>query len=115
VRVKPSGLHRRPGENSRLQQIIGGVLHEPQRQFAATGKACRQFADFVYRPRKSWSRGRRVVVAGTELAQARRDTIRLKLLKIGAVVRVTVRHVWVSWSGSGPYQALSRQVLDHLR
>jgi hypothetical protein len=28
---------------------------------------------------------------GTELAQARCDTIRLKLLKIGALVRVTVR------------------------
>src|SRR3972149_4204292 len=32
----------------------------------------------------------------TPLAKARCDTIRLKLLKIGASVRVTVRRVWVS-------------------
>jgi hypothetical protein len=54
-------------------------------------------------------------LAGTELARARCDTIRLKLLKIGAVVRVTVRRVWVSLSGSYPYQELFRQVLDNLR
>lgn len=54
-------------------------------------------------------------LAGTEMSHARCDTIRLKLLKIGAVVRVTVRRVWVSLSGSYPYQQLFRQVLDNLR
>jgi len=54
-------------------------------------------------------------LAGTEMARARCDTIRLKLLKIGAVVRVTVRRLWVSLSGSYPYQQLFRQVLDNLR
>ena len=54
-------------------------------------------------------------LAGTELARARCDTIRWKLLKIGVVVRVTVRRGWVSLSGSDPYQELFRTVLDHLR
>jgi hypothetical protein len=54
-------------------------------------------------------------LAKTELARARCDTIRLKLLKIGAVVRVTARRVWVSLSGSYPYQQLFRQVFDNLR
>lgn len=54
-------------------------------------------------------------LAGTEMAPARCDTIRLKLLKIGAVVRVTVRRVWVSLSGSYPYQELFRRVLDNMR
>jgi len=54
-------------------------------------------------------------LAKTEMAHARCDTIRLKLLKIGAVVRVTVRRVWVSLSGSYPYQELFRQVLNNLR
>jgi hypothetical protein len=54
-------------------------------------------------------------LAGTDMARARCDTIRLKLLKIGAVVRVTVRRVWVSLSGSSPYQELFRQALDNLR
>jgi hypothetical protein len=51
----------------------------------------------------------------TPLAQARCDTIRLKLLKIGAIVQVTVRRVWFSLAESCPYQALFAQVFDNLR
>lgn len=40
----------------------------------------------------------------TPLSTARADTIRLKLLKIGAIVRVTVRKIWVSLSQSNPWQ-----------
>jgi Transposase DDE domain group 1 len=52
---------------------------------------------------------------GTPLAQARCDTIRLKLLKIGAVVRVTVRRVWFSLAESCPYQEVFAQVYHNLR
>ncbi len=58
---------------------------------------------------------RREGLAGTELESARCDTIRLKLLKVGAVVRVTARKVWLSLSGAYPYQELFRRVLDNLR
>ena len=51
----------------------------------------------------------------TSLAAARCDTIRLKLLKIGALVRVSVRRVWFSLAQSYPYQALFQQVFDNLR
>lgn len=51
----------------------------------------------------------------TSLAHARCDTIRLKLLKIGAVVRVTVRRVWFSLAESCPYQVLFAQVFANLR
>lgn len=40
---------------------------------------------------------------GTEFANAQCHTIRLKLFKIGAAIRVTVRKVWVSLSASYPY------------
>ena len=50
----------------------------------------------------------------TSLQQARCDTIRLKLLKIGAVVRVTVRRVWFALAESCPYQALFAQVFANL-
>jgi hypothetical protein len=50
----------------------------------------------------------------TPLAQARCDTIRLKLLKIGAVIRVSVRRVWFSLAQSCPYQAVFRQVFENL-
>lgn len=51
----------------------------------------------------------------TPLEKARCDTIRLKLLKIGAVIRVTVRRVWFSLPSSCPYQAVFAQVFDQLR
>jgi hypothetical protein len=52
---------------------------------------------------------------GTKFARARCDTIRLKLLKIGASVRVTVRRVWLSMSESCPYQELFATVYSNLR
>jgi hypothetical protein len=52
---------------------------------------------------------------GTEMATARCDTIRLKLLKLGALVRTTFRRVWISLSESCPYQRVFAQVYENLR
>lgn len=52
---------------------------------------------------------------GTEMAQARCDTIRLKLFKLGALIRTTVRRVWISFSESCPYQRVFAQVYENLR
>jgi hypothetical protein len=54
-------------------------------------------------------------LAGTELQSAQCDTIRSKLLKIGARVRITFRKIWLSFSESYPWQRLFRQVLLNLR
>ena len=53
---------------------------------------------------------RRLGLEGTELAKAQCSTIRLKLLKIGAVIRISVRKVWVSLAGGYPYAELFRQI-----
>jgi hypothetical protein len=58
---------------------------------------------------------RRLGLKATELAQAQVSTIRMKLLKIGAQIRVTVRKVWVSMSSSYPWQDLFQQVWTNLR
>jgi hypothetical protein len=58
---------------------------------------------------------RRLGLKGTELAEAQATTIRTKLLKIGAQIRVTVRKVWVSMASSYPWQGLYRQVWANLR
>jgi hypothetical protein len=58
---------------------------------------------------------RQKALAGTELASARCDTIRLKLLKIGAQVRVTVRKVWLSLSEAYPLRDLFQQVMATIR
>ena len=58
---------------------------------------------------------RRLGLAGTELAKAQCHTVRLKLLKIGAQVRITVRKIWISWSAGYPYAELFRQVCQQLQ
>jgi len=54
-------------------------------------------------------------LCGTEMAQARCDTIRLKLFKLGALIRTTVRRVWISFSESCPYQRVFAQVYENLQ
>lgn len=51
----------------------------------------------------------------TEFAKAQCHTIRLKLLKIGAQVRLSVRRIYVSFASSYPYQQTFFQVLGNLK
>jgi hypothetical protein len=53
---------------------------------------------------------RRLGLKATELATAQAATIRLRLLKIGAQVRVTVRRVWISLPRSYPWPDLFARV-----
>ncbi len=50
----------------------------------------------------------------TPLESAQADTIRLRLLKIGAIIRVTVRKVWIAFSEAYPWRDLFGQVYDQL-
>ena len=54
-------------------------------------------------------------LADTELAPAQCDTIRVKLLKLGAVIRVSVRRVFVALSEAYPLAALFRRVWEQLQ
>lgn len=58
---------------------------------------------------------RRLGLKQTELARAQSSTIRLKLLKIGALIRITVRRVWVSMASGCPYGELFAQACARLR
>lgn len=58
---------------------------------------------------------RRLGLPATQLATAQVGTIRLRLLKIGAQIRVTVRKVWVQMASSFPLQDLFGQVLRQFR
>jgi hypothetical protein len=58
---------------------------------------------------------RSIGLEGTALEKAQCGTIRLKLLKIGAQVRVTVRKVWVSMASGYPYVELFAEVFRKLR
>ncbi len=58
---------------------------------------------------------RRIGLVGTEMARAQCGTIRLKLLKIGARVRVTARKIWVAMSESWPNRELLLYAWHRLR
>jgi hypothetical protein len=58
---------------------------------------------------------RRIALEGTQLAHAYCGTIRVRLLKIGARIRVTVRKVWVSLASSHPAEAIFAQAYERLR
>ena len=57
---------------------------------------------------------RRIGLKETDLANAQCDTIRLKLFKIGARIRVTTRKIWISLSSSYPMAALFARVCANL-
>src|SRR5664280_247033 len=57
----------------------------------------------------------RLGLKGTEWAQAQVDTIRLKLLKIGAIVRISVRRVLLQLSSAYPWKDLYARVFHALR
>ena len=58
---------------------------------------------------------RRLGLKGSALARAQCTTIRLKLLKIGARLKITVRKVWLSFSESYPYAKDFAQIPARLR
>lgn len=58
---------------------------------------------------------RRLGLGGTRHARAQCTTIRLKLLKIGARIRITVRKVWLSFSEAYPYASDFAQILANVR
>ena len=58
---------------------------------------------------------RRLALKGTEWAEAQVDTIRLKLLKIGAVVRFSARRVWLQMNSSFPWKDVYERAWVALR
>ncbi len=58
---------------------------------------------------------RRLGLQGTEWAQAQVDTIRLKLFKIGAIVRISVRRILLQLNSAYPWKELFTQAFHALR
>ena len=58
---------------------------------------------------------RRLGLYGTKMAKAQCDTIRLKILKIGARIRLTVRKVWVAFAEGYPYADIFQQIYRNLQ
>jgi hypothetical protein len=58
---------------------------------------------------------RRLALKGTELEKAQCTAIRLKVLKIGAQIQVTVRRVWIRMAAGYPYKEAFQQAFDNLQ
>ena len=58
---------------------------------------------------------RRLALKGTEWAQAQVDTIRIKLFKIGAIVRISVRRITLRLSSTYPWKNIFAQAFHALR
>ncbi len=58
---------------------------------------------------------RRLGLKDTAMAHAQCGTIRLKLLKIGARIRLTVRNVWISMSEAYPYADVFALIVRNLQ
>jgi hypothetical protein len=58
---------------------------------------------------------RRLGLKGTEWAEARVDTIRLKLFKIGAIVRISVRRISLQMSSAYPWKNIYTAAFHALR
>jgi hypothetical protein len=58
---------------------------------------------------------RALALNGTEMARARCDSIRLKLFKIGALVKVSVRRIHMSMCSGYPYQAIFKRAYLNLQ
>ena len=58
---------------------------------------------------------RRLALSGTDLERAQCTTIRLKLLKIGAQIHITVRRVWIRMAAGYPSKEAFQQAFDNLQ
>lgn len=70
------------------------------------------FASFAYVLMEAL---RRIALAGTKLADATCESLRLKLLKIGAQVRVSVRRIHIRMASGHPWQAVWQLAQARLR
>jgi hypothetical protein len=58
---------------------------------------------------------RRLALPGTEWAQLQVDTLRLRLLKIAAQVRLTARRIWLRYSAAYPWKTMFVHAYHALR
>jgi Transposase DDE domain group 1 len=98
-------------ENVLKQQVLDLHADRLSTQHLASNQMRLWLAAFGY---LLLERLRTLGLAGTDLARARVGSVRLKLLKVAAQVRVSVRRVYVQWSSAYPFQELFRLCHERL-
>jgi hypothetical protein len=98
-------------ENRIKEQQLALFADRTSTQLMRSNQLRLYFSTFAYQLMQGL---RRLGLKGTEMAQAQCQTIRLKLLKIGAQIRVTVRRVYLSLATGYPFRAIFARVYAHL-
>jgi hypothetical protein len=117
TRFSPSRLYeefycaRGEMENVLKQQVLDLQANRMSSHYMASNQLRLWLATFAY---LLVERVRALTLVGTELAQATVGTIRLRLLKVAAQVRVSVRRVYVQLSTAYPFQELFRRTHEGL-
>lgn len=98
-------------ENVLKQQVLDLHADRMSTHYLASNQLRLWLAAFAY---LLLERMRTLGLAGTELAQATVGSVRLRLLKVAAQVRISVRRVYVQLSSAYPLQALFRLCPERL-
>lgn len=99
-------------ENQLKQQTLDLQADRLSTHYLASNQLRLWLATFAY---LLLERLRTLGLAGTDLARATAGSVRLKLLKIAAQVRVSVRRVYVQLNTASPWQELFRVCHGRLR
>jgi len=99
-------------ENVLKQQVLDLEGDRMSTHFMGSNQLRLWFSTFAY---LLLERLRTLTLEGTQLATATAGTIRLRLLKVAAIVRVSVRRVYVQMASSFPMQDLYTQCLTRLK
>ena len=103
---------RRQAENRIKEQQLGLFADRTSTATLRANQLRLYFSSFAYVLMHSL---RRLGLAGTRWAKAQCSTIRAKLLKLAAAVRISARKVWLSFASVYPYQDEFAMVLANLR
>jgi hypothetical protein len=99
-------------ENVLKQQVLDLQADRMSTHHLASNQLRLWFSAFAY---MLVERVRTIGCWGTDLARATAGSIRLKLFKVAAQVKVSVRRVYVQLSTAYPFQALFRRCQERLR
>ena len=99
-------------ENEIKQQLLDLHADRTSTHFMASNQLRLWLSTFAY---LLLERLRTLALSNTVLARATAGTIRLRLLKIGALITVSVRRVYVRLASGFPFKELFEQVLRALR
>ena len=103
---------RRQAENRIKEQQLGLFADRTSTATLRANQLRLYFSSFAYVLMHGL---RRLGLAGTRWAKAQCSTIRAKLLKLAATVRISARKVWLSFASVYPYQDEFATVLANLR